>query len=285
LLLLYKSNEIRYFSLVVTIGKKTIDASSYVRGLMARGQYTFTLEDATKTLKIGRVATRAALRRLRDKKVVVSPARAFYVIVPPEYERLGCLPAEQFISELMSFFREPYYVGLLSAAELHGAAHQKPQEFQVVTTRNRKMILGGRVTIRFIAKKWIDNVPTMPIKTPRGFIQVSTPEATALDLLLYPEHVGGLSNAATVLSELSEKMDPKKLKEAASIVPNISSIQRAGFLFDRVLRKARLAEPLEAAVRKRGKAIIPLLASGTRKGVMIDPKWKLFVNEKVEPDV
>jgi hypothetical protein len=30
-----------------------------------------------------------------------------------------------------------YYVGLLSAAAIWGASHQKPQEFQVVTTRQR----------------------------------------------------------------------------------------------------------------------------------------------------
>jgi predicted transcriptional regulator of viral defense system len=56
----------------------------------------------------------------------------FYVIVPLEYASSGILPPEWFIDELMKFLRQPYYVGLLSAAAIHGAAHQQPQEFHVV---------------------------------------------------------------------------------------------------------------------------------------------------------
>lgn len=251
---------------------------------MSRGRYTFTLEEAVRALKVSNIAARAALRRLKDKKLIATPARGFYVIVTPEYERLGCLPADQFISELMKYFGAPYYVGILSAAELHGAAHQKPQEFQVITSRNRKLITCGRVTVRFIARKLIDKVTTVSLKTPRGFIQVSTPEATAFDLLLYPEYSGGLSNIATVLSELSEKMDAKKLRQAVIAVPNISSVQRIGFLFDRVLKKERFAESLESVVRQKGKATIPLVAAGARGGVKIDHKWNIFVNEKIEPE-
>ncbi|RLA20598.1 MAG: hypothetical protein DRQ56_02820 [Gammaproteobacteria bacterium] len=37
-----------------------------------------------------------ALNRLILKGELASPQRGFYVIVPPEYQQLGCLPAEQF---------------------------------------------------------------------------------------------------------------------------------------------------------------------------------------------
>ena len=33
-----------------------------------------------------------------------------------------------------------YYSGLLSAAEYHGAAHQRPQAFQVFLAKNRRPI-------------------------------------------------------------------------------------------------------------------------------------------------
>ena len=262
-----------------------IDAASYVRELMSRGRYTFTLEEATSVLKVSKIAARASFRRLKAKGFIAMPIRGFCVVVPPEYTTLSCLPADQFIAELMHFLKAPYYIGLLSAAELHGAAHQKPQEFQVITSHNRKMIVCGRVTIRFVARKDIEKVPTVSMNTPRGYIQVSTPEATAFDLLLYPEYAGGLSNVATVLSELCEKITPIKLRQAVVYVPNISSIQRAGFIFDRILKKKELANSLEKVVRKKGKAIVPLMASGVRKGVEIDRKWNLFVNEKVDPDV
>ena len=39
-------------------------------------------------------------------------------------------------------------------------------------------------------------------KTPRGYINVATPEVTAMDLVTYPKHSGGLSQVATVFQEL-----------------------------------------------------------------------------------
>lgn len=265
--------------------KSVQTGEAYIRRLMAKGRYTFTLEEATVALQVSKIAVRATLRRLKKKGFLATPARGFYVIIPPEYETIGCLPADQLIADLMSHFGEKYYIGLLSAAELFGAAHQKPQEFQVIVSHNRKMVTCGKVVIRFVARKDLNAVPTVQVKTRRGYAQVSTPEATTFDLMTYSEYAGGMSNVATVLSELCEKLDPNKLKEIALQAPNISSIQRVGYVFDRILEEERFANPLQKVVKKRAKAIIPLVASGSRKGVPIDYKWNLFINEKVEPDL
>ncbi len=45
-----------------------------------------------------------------------------------------------------------YYAGLLSAAQIHGAAHQRPQVFQVVVGKNRPSIRCGKVIVQFIAR-------------------------------------------------------------------------------------------------------------------------------------
>lgn len=42
------------------------------------------------------------------------------------------------------------------------------------------------------------------INTPRGTLVISTPEATALDLVGYPHRAGGLNQVATVLAELAD---------------------------------------------------------------------------------
>ena len=65
----------------------------------------------------------------------VSPAKAFYVIVPPEYQIYGCIPAEQLIPILMKHLNTDYYVALLSAGLFHGATHQKPARFQVMLNK------------------------------------------------------------------------------------------------------------------------------------------------------
>ena len=68
------------------------------------------------------VALEAALRRLKQRGRIASPRRGFYVLVPPEYREAGCQPASWLIDDLMRFVEQPYYVGLLSAAAIHGAA-------------------------------------------------------------------------------------------------------------------------------------------------------------------
>src|SRR5262245_58700523 len=112
-------------------------AARYVADLASRGRYHFTTEDARKALRVSVPAVRAALRRLKGHGELADPHRGFHVIVPPEYRRLGCLPPEQFVPQLMEHLGEPYYVALLSAAEIHGAAHHRPQCFQVMVARNR----------------------------------------------------------------------------------------------------------------------------------------------------
>ena len=94
-------------------------AGAFTVDLAARGRYHFTTQEAQQALQVSVPATRAALRRLRAHGEIADPYRGFHVIVPPEYRKLGCLPAEQFVPQLMEYLREYYYVALLSAAELH----------------------------------------------------------------------------------------------------------------------------------------------------------------------
>jgi hypothetical protein len=60
------------------------------------------------------------------------------------------------------------------------------------------------------------------LNTPRGTITVSTPEATALDLVDYQHHAGGLSQVTTVLAELAEKINDEKLAVAAAPRENVA---------------------------------------------------------------
>ena len=154
-------------------------ASDLITELAADGRYHFaTAELRAEAWGISAAATRLALNRLAKKGVVASPARGFYVIVPPEYRRIGCLPADQFIPALMERLQRPYYAALLSAAQYHGAAHHRPQAFQVALAGNRRSISCGTVEVSFIARKRIADVPVQSFNTPRGTILASSVEAT-----------------------------------------------------------------------------------------------------------
>jgi DNA-binding Lrp family transcriptional regulator len=95
-------------------------AADYIEELQANGRLTFTTQEAIHALGRSAPAVRAQLRRLMGKGSIVDPWRGFHVIVPPSYRRLGCLPADQFIPQLMAHLEEPYYVTLLSAAAYYG---------------------------------------------------------------------------------------------------------------------------------------------------------------------
>src|SRR5713226_3145602 len=97
-----------------------INARDYITGLAASGRYDFTSSEARSSLGSSATAAKLALNRLAKQELIASPARGFYVIVPPEYRSLGCLPADQFIPALMKRLDLPYYAGLLSAAQFHG---------------------------------------------------------------------------------------------------------------------------------------------------------------------
>ena len=258
-------------------------ASDVIAKFAADGRHHFSAADMRSALGVSAVATRLALGRLAKKGLIASPARGFYVILPPEYRRLGCLPANEFVPALMKHRRQPYYAALLSAAEYHGAAHHRPQVFQVAVARNRRPIACGAIRVSFIARKRLDEVAVQPFNTPRGTILVSSVEATAVDLVGYEKRAGGLDNVATVLSELAERIDPDLLPVAARTAP-IPWAQRLGFVLDRVGAADKVA-PLKAYVQRHARDIAPLLPAGhsdVRSPRAAD--WRLRVNAEIEAE-
>jgi len=260
-----------------------MDISAYVDGLVARGRYHFTTREVGKALELTPVAARAAVRRLRQKNRVAMPYRGFFVVVPPEYRSLGCLSAEQFVPQLMEHLGLDYYVGLLSAAALHGAAHQAPMVFQVVVATNRPAIRCGKVRVQFIARRDVTDVPTEQRNTPRGEIRLSTAAATTFDLVGYPHAAGGFSNITTILSELQEKVDVRELLEGAGRSP-LPWAQRLGYVLDRVGAES-LAAPLFAHVARRIKDYVPLRARKPARRGQRDARWRVIVNERIEVDL
>lgn len=268
-------------------------ARQYIDNLAAAGRYHFLANEAQRALGVSAAAVKVTLSRLAQRGVIASPARGFYVVVPPEYRSLGCLPADQFIPALMKTLNLPYYAGLLTAAQYHGAAHQRPQQFQVFLEKRRLPIVCGKVRVAFLIRKRLREVPVQTLNTPRGTLLVSTPEATALDLVGYQHQAGGLSQVATVLSELAEKIDPEKLAVTAAAAP-IPWAQRLGYLLELVDAPEKAA-PLKAYVRARAHESAPLLAQprkprpsprrARRDKVIRDEGWKLYVNAEVQPDL
>ncbi|MBA2654377.1 MAG: type IV toxin-antitoxin system AbiEi family antitoxin [Gammaproteobacteria bacterium] len=261
----------------------TMKAQEFINDLRSQGRYFFTIKEAEKALALTKIATINAIRRLRLNKSVVSPARGFYLILPPEYQVLGCLPADMFIPDLMKYLNQPYYVGFLSAAQYYGAAHQKPQRFQVVTLKNRPPIRCGRIYIEFIANKKAGEMPTKKFNTYAGVIEVATPEQIANDIVSMPRHAAGISNVATVLMELAEKINITKIIELTQINPELFWLQRLGYLLE-FLEFDQLANEITKILTDKKLHWVRLVSHASYKPLLRDKKWKIIVNTKVEPD-
>ncbi len=257
-------------------------AKEFIENLASRGIHHFNLDGANSGISGSPTAVRAALRRLKKKRKLAEPARGFFLVVPPEYRTVGCLPAEQFIPHLMGHWGLEYYAALLSAAELHGAAHQRPQVFQVMLRQSRRAVTCGEVRVDFVARKDLADTCVVQMMTPRGYLRVATPAATALELVGYYYRSGGLSNVATVLTELCEFIDQEALIEEARRSP-MAWVQRLGYLLDSV-GHADHAASLHPLVKDADHPA-PLIRTASRVGVPRDSRWNLLINSEVEPDL
>ena len=255
----------------------------FVDELLGRGRYYFTFEEISSRVTVAPESVRMALWRLIKKGVLALPYRQFYLIIPPEHRLRGCLPPQQFIPDLMKYLNEDYYVGLLSAAEFHGAAHHRPQVFQVVVRKPRRPLLCGKVKVQFITKTTVSDSATETRNTATGVVKISSPEVTAFDMVCHIRHCAGLDNVATVLSELVEKIDVNRLLQAAKCSP-ISSIQRLGYLLD-LIGASEKSDVLTQCLIGRGPTPIALLPGGDINDAPKDNRWLVLVNAEVEADV
>ncbi len=183
----------------------------------------------------------------------------------------------------MTHLEQPYYVGLLSAAAIHGASHQFPQVFQVITIKPMAQLRVGRTRLEFFIKRKIKNVEIVKVKTETGYMVVSSPESTVFDLIRHWKAVGYLNNIATIFIELREVIDPERLKTAARLA-SVAEVQRAGYLFETIGFQT-LADTLEDTLTARRKRPKPLNPEMPIDGVEFNIRWRLYLNHEVEPDL
>jgi predicted transcriptional regulator of viral defense system len=256
-----------------------------IDSLLAHGQTAVTTDQAAELLEIPTAQVRVRMHRLVRDGRVFSPARSLWVAIPPQYRTWRVLPGAQFIDPMMTHLGRDYYVGWLAAAEIYGAAHQRPQVFQVAVDRHVPDRDIERVRLRFTERRHLAELPRVRQNVPTGQIWVSSPEVTALDLAADPRRGGGINNIATVLIELTDdnRLDDFRLGEAASHF-SLASIRRLGYLLDRIER-SNLAEPLYELSELRRNFPPDLLAPGSHDHGDVDVRWRLRINTDVEPDL
>jgi predicted transcriptional regulator of viral defense system len=261
---------------------------SWIEELQARGWIAFAIKDVMNAFPDkSENALIQSLSRLSQKGKIVPIYKGFYLIIPAEYTIRKIVPPVQFIDYLMEYIGKPYYVGLLSAAALHGAAHQQPQEFFVLTTSKQLATYKKGMKINYVIKSKIPSHFIEDKKTQTGYIKVSSPELTALDLIYYNLRVGGMNRVATVLSELVESMHIEKIVPDLINLFSTPTIQRLGYLFESVLEETEFANKLYSVSDSLNLKFFrqPLRTGMKSTGYVTDPRWKIIINTEIEPDI
>lgn len=253
--------------------------------LVAHGRAAITTAEAAESLGIPQDQVRVRMHRYVQQGRVIAPARGLWVPVPPQHRVYGSLPGLQMIDLLMGHLGRDYYVGWLSAAEVHGAAHQAPQVLQVAVGVPVDDRTFGRVRIQFAVRGRVAAVPRAQRTTATGRVWVATPATTALDLVDDPDRSGGLSNAATVIAELADdgNLTDDALAETAGYFP-ITTVRRLGWLLDSLDLPA-LTGGLERLAGEHRRAPITALDRRRAPEGLVDQRWRVAVNMQIDPDL
>ncbi len=258
----------------------------FINELRSNGRYAFSLPEVRSKFEQSDEAIKKALQRLKKKKEIALVRNEFYVVITPEYRSKGILPPSMFIEELMKFLQKDYYVGLLNAAAYYGAAHQQPQSFSVITIKpSLRNINNDILKINFYIKKEWAKSDIVQKKVDTGYINVSSPELTALDLVYYFDQAGGLNRVATVLEELCESIDANKLLDLAKRYSPITAVQRLGFLLEEILNMQDLSNPIKDYLKTVNYFPVLLRPQKEKTEMITGNDWKVVQNLEIETDL
>lgn len=267
---------------------KNLTLSEWIRNAEVHGFNTFSFENVREAFPdTSEQNLSNSLYRLTIKKRIVSVYKGFYVIIPPQYAAKGIVAPTYYIDQLMQYIGKPYYISLLNAAELHGAAHQRPQRFSVMTVYPSSNVSKAKnKIIDWVYRKEIPEGFLQTKNSETGTVRFSTPELTAIDLIQYEKHIGGLSRAATVLAELTEDTDFSKVSNKLLDYTSVSAVQRLGFILDNILKENEHADILYKQLCNYGKKLnyVPLSTRLANKNVEKDSRWKIYINIEIEID-
>jgi predicted transcriptional regulator of viral defense system len=260
----------------------------WILDLPKRGKITFSLEELEAHFpQITENNKRVSLWRMVEAGKIQSVWKGFYVVIPIEYELKGSVPPIVYIDQLMHYLQRDYYIGLLNAAAFYGASHQQSQELTIITDKgNYRDKQKNGVKINFIGRKEIPQAFIRKKTTKTGYINISSPELTAMDLLSYQHEIGGLSRAGTVLDELAEELDFKLIgADLFSFFPT-TTIQRLGYMLDEILDYKDIAETLFKKALQAGLSFRKTLLKSENDDTQFsyNKKWKLVINEEIEID-
>jgi hypothetical protein len=252
-------------------------AEAFCDGRLATGRVSLALSDLVRASGLSALAAKRQLSRLRGKAVRISPRQPFYLIVSPEHRSMGAPPPSWWLQDYFEWLGRPYYLALQSAASSYGSNPQALQITQVMTDKPLRPIKVGRIQLRFSVKRGIERTPTQQPVGAVARLCVSTPEATAYDLIRYATSIGGIERAAETIRPLLPLLRDRELKRVLDAENEPVVVQRLGFVIDalgnkKLLKTIRDWLPVELTL------VTLSPAKGKRDNLPLVKRWQVLNN-------
>jgi hypothetical protein len=247
--------------------------------LQGRGRLVASLPELAATSGLTPLAVSRQLAHLDDRVTRLPSRPSCFLITPPEHRLRGAPPIANWLGDYCRLRQQPYYVGLLSAAAMHGSGQQAVQITQVMTIAPTRTLILGRVHIEFHVKQNLVDTPLAQIKGLAAPLAVSSPEATALDLMSYQQSVGGVARAVEVIAGLLPAMTIEGWRRAVPL-ENTAVKQRMGYVLE-ALGAQKYAKILEASLPTKLHQV-PLQSSTPSLGASCPAPWQIEDNIRLK---
>jgi hypothetical protein len=254
-------------------------AEAFCDARLALGRVTLALADLVKESGLSAIAAKRQLSRLRSKVVRISPRQPFYLIASPEHRSMGAPPANWWLQDYFNWRGRLYYLALQSAASAFGSNPQALQVTQVMTDRPCRTIKVGRIQVRFFVKRGIERTPTQQPAGAVAPLHVSTPEATAYDLVRYAASIGGIERAAETIRPLLPLLRARELKRVLDAENEPVVAQRLGFVIEASGNKS-LAKVVHDWLPDKLTPVTLSPAKGKRDKFPLIKRWQVFNNSR-----
>jgi len=212
--------------------------------------------------------------RLKRKGILKSITKGIYYYSPLEAGPSGSRINEYRIPPLL-FPKGNYYVGYSTMYNYYGFTDQLFQTVYVLNTSYQSEREISGVPFKFVKILPERVFGLVKIKIRDSEVIVSDKERTLLDLLYFPEPIGGLKAAFDVVRAQAGKIEASKLAGYACRFSSLSLQKRIGYALESAGVSGAVLKPLLRNVKKT--SLSTLYGGKSRRGAIND-KWRVIIN-------
>ncbi|MCL4436645.1 MAG: type IV toxin-antitoxin system AbiEi family antitoxin domain-containing protein [Thaumarchaeota archaeon] len=241
--------------------------------LEEEGRSVFSISDAKRILKTSEASVWNVIYRLKRKGRIEEIEKGKYLLIPA---RAGIKGAWSEVPLLLApHLIDTYYIGFWTALNYWGMTEQVPRTVFVVTVKRRRNVEYGSTRFEFITLSKKRFFGFVEEKIADGRFNISSPEKTILDCLLYPKYCGGLDEAVKGLWNAREKLDFAKMLDYSKRLGVSSVTRRLGYILEILGIEDETRDKIAS---KRFKGFMWLDPLGPKKVLGYSKKYGLIVN-------